>query len=275
MRGLASDAWEFAATGTRWRVHHGGTLKAAAARELAAAVRRDEARWSPERRDSELCALNRAAGRWHAVSFETFALVRACERFRVATAGVVNPLSGGVELDAEQCRVRLSPGGALELGGVGKAWIAQRLAALAARLSDDPGLLIDAGGDLLAVSGRHVVAVEDPEAPQGVPLCWLALEPGQAVATSRPGARHRLAGDAEESRDPFEAVAGSGAAPAQATVLAGDAVSAAVQARVLALRPGRIHVFALPGLVHVRGRAHASAAWGDALTAAPHPLRAA
>lgn len=305
MRGLASDAWEFAATGTRWRVHHGGSVDADTARELAATVARDEARWSRFRDDSELSALNRAAGQWYPVSRDTFELLEVCRRFTSASGGVFNPLVGRAlegwgygdsfeagdpyterspqsglvadrfELDPDGRRVRLPTGAALDLGGIGKGWIATRLAVVVAELTDDPAVLIDAGGDLLAVTGQHLVAVENPESPQGPPHCWVRLREGEAVATSGHSRRWWRNGDGREAHHLIDPATGAPGPRTNATVLAGDAVTADVQAKVLALRPALIHTLALPALVHVHGIPYASPGWAAVLAQAPQGARAA
>lgn len=268
------------------------------ARELAATVAADEARWSRFRADSELSELNAHAGRWRRVSAETFELLEACLRFQMLSDGVFDPLVGGLmarwgygrsisesspysdrtpeaepvsgrlELDDEGCRARVPAGTALDLGGIGKGWIAQRLAAREAELSDDPGVLIDAGGDLLAVSGEHLVGVEAAEDPAGHPQCWIRLRAPQAVATSGDSRRSWHNGDGVRAHHLIDPATGAPGPSAQATVVAGDAVSADVYAKVLALRPLNVAGFAHPALVVVGGVVRASAGWSSVLA---HP----
>jgi thiamine biosynthesis lipoprotein len=292
-------AWEFAATGTRWRIHHSGAVSLAAARELAAAVAADEARWSRFRADSELSELNAHAGRWRGVSPETFTLLEACERYQVQSDGVFDPLVGGLmprwgygqsisesspytertpeaepvsgrlELDPEGHRVRLPAGVALDLGGIGKGWIAQRLGPRVAELCDDPGVLIDAGGDLLAVSGEHRVGVEAAEDPGGHPHCWIRLRAPQAVATSGDNRRSWHNGDGVRVHHLIDPATGAPGPSAQATVVAGDAVSADVYAKVLALRPLNVAAFAYPALVVVGGVVRESPGWASVVAGSP------
>ena len=87
-------AWEFSATGTRWRLYHSGELGEQTANTLAGAVWRDEARWSRCRADSEISLLNASSGAWQDVSAETFELLEACEHWRTCTGGVFQPLVG-------------------------------------------------------------------------------------------------------------------------------------------------------------------------------------
>ena len=56
--------------------------------------------------------------------------------------------------------VRIPPGARLDLGGIAKSWIGARAAALLRARCDDPAVLVDAGGEPVATSGDHVVAVE-------------------------------------------------------------------------------------------------------------------
>ena len=63
--------------------------------------------------------------------------------------------------DARRSLVEVPRGALLDLGGIAKAWSCARAAAVAAQLSDEPSLLVEAGGDLVAARGDHVVAIED------------------------------------------------------------------------------------------------------------------
>ena len=266
-----APSWEFAATGTRWRIYHSGLLTARAAGILAAAVEGDEARWSRFRAASEVSALNRHAGSWQEVSPETVELLGACAEWTERTGGIFQPLVGAalsasgydrslaerapytattprpapltarITLDAAAGRALIPAGAALDLGGIGKSWIAGRLAVRARHLSPDPAILIDAGGDLVAAAGAHLVGVEDgaaggpgEDAGAGVRLC---LRAGDAVATS--GYRHRrwTNGDGRERHHLIDPRTGESGPLTQATVLAGDAVTADVTAKVLALCP--------------------------------------
>jgi hypothetical protein len=90
----AGAAWEWEATGTRWRIYHGGSVTANVAQAVARFVERDEARWSRFRADSEIARINVAPGRPVAVSPETFDLLVACAAWQRETGGVVQPLVG-------------------------------------------------------------------------------------------------------------------------------------------------------------------------------------
>src|SRR4051812_24278301 len=182
--------------GTTWRLFHDGGLSADVANEVAAVVERDEQRWSRFRPTSELSHLNRCAGIPVEASPETVELLAVCDRFTRDTDGLFAPLVGaamaawGYEVskderapgtaaspaaepvrrdplvfDARRSLVEVPRGALLDLGGIAKAWSCARAAALAARLSDEPSLLLEAGGDLVAARGHHVVAIEDPRGP--------------------------------------------------------------------------------------------------------------
>src|ERR1700680_3862935 len=124
---------------------------------------------------SELAALNRARGKWIAVSVEMEALLREALRAHELSAGLVNvavlpsmlaigytrPLVEGVTtaatkvadpapslpdvLQVEAGRARLEAGCGLDLGGIAKGWMADRVAAELA-----PNALANLGGALRA-----------------------------------------------------------------------------------------------------------------------------
>lgn len=288
-----APAWEFAATGTRWRIYHSGGVHEQAARELAAAVELDEARWSRFRPDSELSALNRAAGRWHSVSAEMFALLDAADRWTRRSGGLFQPLVapalsawgyrdsigvrppgveaapptqpvvGALDFDLERRAVRIPHRSAVDLGGIAKGWIAGRVAALAATVCADPVLLVDAGGDLVAASGEHSVAVDRPGADGLPPQAWIRLRRGQAVATSGYGRRQWVNGDGVRAHHLIDPATGAPGPLAHATVVADCPVTADVQAKLLALRPDDIHRTNYAALVVTPSGAQKSQSWSD------------
>jgi thiamine biosynthesis lipoprotein len=96
------------------------------------------------------------------------------------------------ELDVERRAVRLAPGVRLDLGGIGKG-LAVDVAAT--ELADQPGFLIDAGGDIRVGGespdgGPWGIAVQDP-LDLDRDLAVLAVASG-AVATSSVGRRRWL-----------------------------------------------------------------------------------
>src|SRR4051794_24599512 len=182
-----TTAWRWPATGTTWQVHHSGGVDTALAGEAAAAVAADEARWSRFAATSDVARVTAGAGGPVRVGPETIDLVAAAVRWTRATGGVFSPLVGralaewgyadsllarrpGCALSPVAAPVRgepvidpaagtiaIPPGTALDLGGIGKGWMARRLGAMLAARCDDPLLLVDAGGDLAAVRGEHLV----------------------------------------------------------------------------------------------------------------------
>jgi thiamine biosynthesis lipoprotein len=126
--------------------------------------------------ESELMALNRSAGRWCEVSEEMEDLLRAAWRAFETSGGLVNvavqpamvaigyarPMSEAVPvatadpgvplpalhevLEIRPGAARLSPGSGLDLGGIAKGWMADRLAQMLGR-----NVLANLGGDLMAV----------------------------------------------------------------------------------------------------------------------------
>jgi len=140
-------------------------------RKLAARLTRFDDR-------SELSLLNRAAGEWTAVSPELEALLRESLRAYEVSGGLVNvavlpsmlaagytrtlaegatavslelmhaaPLLAGV-LEVAPGRARLAPNVGIDLGGIAKGWMADRLAE---RLGAN--VLVNLGGDLRARGG--------------------------------------------------------------------------------------------------------------------------
>ena len=288
----ARPAWEFSATGTRWRVYHDGSLPAAVAAEALTAVRADEARWSRFRPDSECSAINAAAGRWTPVSSESFKLLTACAAWSARTGGVFNPLAGGalrtwgyadsftaedrrsrgsatvprpvigrIELDNRTQRVRIPAGCYLDLGGIGKGWIAARAAALLRLRAPAAEILIDAGGDLVAVSGQHRIAIESLQEHGPDALGFVTLTDGEAIATS--GYRHRqwTPRDGRSAHHLIDPETGAPGPRVQATVVSDDPVSADVLAKVVALRPESVTVAPYRVLVQYGERVVASDSW--------------
>jgi thiamine biosynthesis lipoprotein len=265
------EAFEWSATGTRWRIYHDGRIRPAVAERVAAAVARDEARWSRFRADSELSQVNRRAGEPVEVSGETLALAEACVQWHDATDGVFQPLVGEalrawgydssyaerapgaatspapaaitatLDVDLVARTVTVPVGSSLDVGGIGKVWIAARAARAIAVLAPLGDLLLDAGGDLVAVRGEHIIAVESGGA--------VRLAAGEGIATSGDGRRRWRNADGVEAHHLIDPATGAPGPSGQATVIAPDPVAADVWAKVLALRPERLDDLALPALV--------------------------
>ena len=163
------------------------------------------------------------------------------------------------------------PGGMrLDLGGIAKGWMAVRAAALVRTLSDDQSILIDAGGDLTAVRGMHIVAVEPPHAqalagthPATV---WLNVLEGEGVATSGSGRRRWVNGDGRTAHHLIDPAVGRPGPECQVTVIAPDCVTADVSAKVLALRPQQVEGFGHAAMVTVNGVCRTTPAWDRAVT---------
>lgn len=285
------SAWEFTATGTRWRLYHDGSLPAEVAEAVVAAIRIDEERWSRFRPDSELSAINSSAGHWTVVSPETFDLLRACVGWTERTGGVFNPLAGlalrawgyegsfatqaperqrsprpspvtaAIELDASGRRVRVPSGAQLDLGGIGKGWIAARIADLITRRAPHEHVLIDAGGDLLAVTGEHRAAVESVQAEGPAVIGFVTLAAGDAVATSGFSRRQWVNHDGRSAHHLIDPHIGSPGPRVHATVIAKDPVTADVIAKVLALRPDSIEQCRHPALIQFNDTFVASPLW--------------
>jgi thiamine biosynthesis lipoprotein len=202
------------------------------------------------------------------VSAETFELLQECDRWSRRTGGVFCPLAGGavqawgyeasirerapgtavspqaqrqpsepLVVDERERTARVPAGARLDLGGIAKMWSATRAGALLRRRSADPFLLVDAGGDMVAARGEHVVIVEDPADPGGAPLTYVRVAEGSGVATSGWTRRHWRNGDGREAHHIIDPELGEPAPRAQATVVADEPVAAEVLAKVVVLRP--------------------------------------
>jgi thiamine biosynthesis lipoprotein len=265
---------EFRAMGTSCAVaaYAGASERAYALRALAAAsdeVRECErvlTRFDPH---SDLSRLNRAAGAWVRVDSRLLAALHAALRARRDTRGRFDPtilpalLAAGydrtfdeleprparsadgwqagaaVSLDEDRGRARVAAGAAVDLGGIGKGFSAERaLEAMRLAWPALSGGFVDLGGDIAffgAPAGGSAwrVAVEDPRAP-GETLVTLRIL-GAGVATSgRDRRRFGPDGALHHLIDPVTgapAVAG----PMAVTVVAPDATEAEAHATALAI----------------------------------------
>jgi FAD:protein FMN transferase len=146
-----------------------------------------------------------------------------------------------VEVDHARGRARLEPGAAVDLGGIGKGYSADRaVAAMAAAWPALPGCLVDLGGDLSLwgeppEGGAWRVAVADPHVPGGR-LSVLALTAGGVATSGRDRRRFGPGGALHHLIDPATgapAVPG----PLSVTVVAADAAAAEAHATALAITP--------------------------------------
>jgi thiamine biosynthesis lipoprotein ApbE len=155
------------------------------------------------RADSELCALNRAAGTWVPVSALLLEALEAALWAAGFTDGAVDPTVGtalrvagydrdysaipadagpivvrlrpvpgwqAVEIDPAGARVRLAAGTELDLGSAGKAVAADRAAAAAHAAVGSGGVLVSLGGDIAVAGpppegGWPVLVAEDASVP--------------------------------------------------------------------------------------------------------------
>jgi FAD:protein FMN transferase len=225
----------------RWRTTLSVTLPAAADQPclrraeqiLTAEVNRLERAASRFRADSEISAVNRAAGQWVHASDLLVELVEVALAAADSTGGLVDPCLGrqvdaagyrtwaagevavlapaiqappgsGRWRDVEVAagRVRIPSGVDLDLGATAKAWLADEVAE---RVADEIGLDVVAnmGGDLrVIVESPGWIVSADHEVP-GLPECALAITDG-GLATSGQGRRRWLttAGPAHHLIDP-------------------------------------------------------------------------
>jgi thiamine biosynthesis lipoprotein len=237
---------------------------ATALQEAVAEYERRLSRFQP---DSEVARLSTRSGAKMTVSTELFALLQHAAAQWRETGGLVDPLVlpeleaagydrtfadverdssatapapraqrqsfGDVQLDPAARTVLLPAGARLDLGGIAKGWIVDRLAE---RLTPHGPFIVDAGGDIAARGAGPdggpgwLIGVANPFAPDD-DLCWLRLE-DSAVATSTTQRRQwRRGGETlHHLIDPRTGrPADSGLA--QVTVIASTALEADVEAK--------------------------------------------
>ena len=274
--------------GTTWRVFHAGTALQEDADAVVALVEGDEQRWSRFRDDSELARLNAARGTPTRVSVETLELLEACDRWREATDGAFSPLVGdamaawgyaasrdeqplgaprspdavaiprdGLVFDAEYRLARVPPRCRLDLGGIAKMWSASRAATLLAARCDDPLLLLEAGGDMIAVRGDHLVQVEAPGAHA------IVVRAGQGIATSGWSRRSWVNGDGVDAHHLIDPSTGAPGPRVQATVCADDPIEAEIEAKVLTLRPDALDETENAALLWEHDDVRVNRAWSE------------
>jgi FAD:protein FMN transferase len=159
-------------------------------------------------------------------SFETLAAGDGSERAESAACG-----GGGVRTDAGAGTIELDPGVQVDLGGIAKGWIADRLSR---RLDVHGPALANVGGDVSAsrppASGAWAVGVELPQGP-----ITLALERGGLATSGRD--RRRWVRGGEERHHAIDPATGrpSGTDLMRVTAAASSGVDAEITATALLL----------------------------------------
>jgi thiamine biosynthesis lipoprotein len=239
----------------------------------AAAVERLEAKWSRFRPESELCRLNAAAGAPVVVSPETLMVVEHAIEGWHATGGRFDPTvlsaleaagydrdfdalravpdaadaegpgspgstgpapgAGGISVDRLVGALRLPPGVALDLGGIGKG-LAADLVAVQLHEAGARGVLVNLGGDLRAVGeapapGAWVVEIDDPLATGRTGLVTLGA--GAIATSTRLRRAWTRAGRAQHHLIDPQTGAPATSGIASVTVIAGEAWRAEVLAK--------------------------------------------
>jgi thiamine biosynthesis lipoprotein len=220
---------------------------------------------------SDLSRLNSAAGDWVDVDPRLAGALRLALRGREATNGRFDPTilpalvaagydrsfeelderpalaapgwraAAEIEVAADGDRARLERGAAVDLGGIGKGFSADRaVRAMIAAWPSMPGCLVDLGGDVAVWGeppdwGTWRIAVADPR-HGGSRLSVLSLSAGGVATSGRDRRRFGLDGELHHLIDPATgepAVPG----PLAVTVVAPDAASAEAHATALAITP--------------------------------------
>lgn len=194
----------------------GSSAFPASAATVRSVFEREERRFSRFRGDSELSAVNAAAGEWTVVSIEFASVVELALAAWRETGGRFDPtvldavIAAGYDRDFDEIlagaraalrpprpcgragevelvgrRLRLPAGVGLDLGGLAKGWTVD-VAAEAAVACGLPWALVNAGGDLriagIAPAEGIDVSVEDPETTE-TDAGRIVLDEG-ALATS-------------------------------------------------------------------------------------------
>ncbi len=268
-RNAAVESHHFAALGTSCSLFVAGRSRAALL-EAESWVRRLGARLTRFSADSELSQLNAAAGRWFEIGDDLEALLRASLRAHEMSNGLVNiavlpsmmaigytrslsdratvaTLDGARPLRAlpdvlsvRRGAARVESGAGLDLGGIAKGWMADRLCAWLG-----PNALANLGGDLSAV-GPGPDGNGWPVAVAGATL----MLRGQGAATS--SVRRRRWGEVHHLIDPRTGLPGR-TGLAEVSVVAAGGIEAEVVAKT-ALLVG-------PDLAPAYCAAHALAWW--------------
>lgn len=220
---------------------------------------------------SDLSRLNRACGAWVTVDDRLIEALRVALRAREETDGRFDPTilpalaaagydrsfeqlderapayatdwrpGAAIEIDSLGRRARIEAGAAVDLGGIGKGFAAERaLWAMREAWLDLPGGLVDLGGDIAVwgatpEGGPWRVAVADPRAP-GSSIGTIEIDDG-AVATS--GRDRRRFGPGLQLHHLIDPATGAPAddGPLAVTVVGPDAAETEAYATALAVTP--------------------------------------
>jgi thiamine biosynthesis lipoprotein len=229
----AAAEWRALGTGVRLVVTEEGAPAAARA-AVEAVLDAVDLACSRFRQDSELCALNRAAGRWMAVGPLLFEALEAALWAAETTGGAVDPTVGralrvagydrdfalvpedggpivvllrpvpgwqAVELDPDRRRARLAPGTEVDLGSTAKGLAADRAAEAARAAAGAGGTLVSLGGDIAVAGtpppgGWPVLVAEDHSVPLDSAGEVVLIEDG-GIATSSTRVRRWTRGGVE------------------------------------------------------------------------------
>jgi thiamine biosynthesis lipoprotein len=238
---------------------------AAARAEVAAC----EAVLSRFRPDSDLSRLNAAGGRWTRVDRRLAGALELALRAREDTRGRFDPTvlpalvaagyddsferlverparpaagwraGAAIELDPDEGLARIEPGAAVDLGGLGKGFAAERaLDAMQDAWPGLPGGLVDLGGDLALrgeppEGGSWKIRVADPRHP-GESAGVLLMGAGGVATSGRDVRRFGPARSLHHLIDPATG-APSQAGPLAVTVVAPTAAEAEAHATALAI----------------------------------------
>lgn len=230
---MFAEVWDALGTSVRVVVTEDGCA-ATARRSVEAVLAAVDEACSRFRDDSELCSLNRAAGRWVSISSHLLEALEAAQWAAIVTDGAVDPTVGQalravgydrdfakiasdgpplvvrlrpapgwqmLEVDRGNRRARLAAGTEVDLGSTAKALAADRAAAAAQAAVGSGGTLVSFGGDIAVAGaappgGWSVLVAEDCSMPLDGPGSVVLISDG-GLATSSTQVRRWTRGAVE------------------------------------------------------------------------------
>jgi thiamine biosynthesis lipoprotein len=245
---------------------------------------------------SDLSRLNRAAGEWVAIDERLERALHTALRVRTETSSRFDPTilpalvaagydrsfeqlderparpatgwRAGAAIDLAPGRARIERGAAVDLGGIGKGFSAERaLAAMHGAWSALPGAIVDLGGDVATAGtppdrGPWRIAIADPSGRRSA-LGTLLIDAGGVATSGRNARRFGPSRTLHHLIDPSTGAPAS-AGPLAVTVVARDATDAEGHATALAissLADARAHIARHPEIaalfVDAAGGVHA------------------
>lgn len=200
-----AQIWEFAALGTAWSIRTREPIRGEVRDVVRALIEDFDRAWSRFRDDSLVARLR--SGDAVDLGADAVEILAIYDALGSATDGAVNPLIGGAlerlgydatysfiargapgpVVDWSSCErrggiVRVPVGSVLDIGAVGKGFLAERVAAIL--LDGGHASVVNASGDIVNRSGQSIrVALEHPADPTSA-VGVAVVDDGQAICGS-------------------------------------------------------------------------------------------